>query len=366
MFLARCTLEIDLAKIKANYRILRSICINSLVGAVVKANSYGLGANDIVKALQEEDCRFFFVASSDEAIALRRALNDQSNILVLNGVFQNDALELIKYNLTPVLNSLWQIEIWNKLSNLRQKPLPCFLHVNTGINRLGLTHDEIEYIINNKDLLIGLDVQYIISHLASSEDIDDPYNLEQLIKLKNYLRYFPNVKASIANSSAIFLGENYHFDLVRPGAALYGLNPLSQDKVNPMLNPVTLKAPIINLQNLIPGSAIGYNRSFTTNRNSIIATLPLGYGDGYSRSYSNNGEVVIKGYKAPVVGRVSMDLISIDVTDLPPAEIFLGQEAEIIGDNCTPDKIAGIIGTIGREILASLGNRYKKTYKNDI
>ncbi|WP_341790111.1 alanine racemase [Rickettsia endosymbiont of Polydrusus tereticollis] len=365
MQLAQCTLEIDLAKIKANYRILRNICTNSAVGAAVKANSYGLGANEVSKALEEENCRFFFVASSIEGINLRKILSSHSNILVLNGVAQSDAAEFIEYNLIPVLNNLEQIKIWQQFAKTRNQLLPCFLHFNTGINRLGLTHAEIEHIINDRDLLEGLQLQYIISHLAASEEAENPYNLEQLTKFKSYLQHFPGVKTSLASSAAIFLGKNYHFDLVRPGMALYGLNPLGKGKPNPMQNPVTLTAPIIHLQKLTAGSSIGYNRSFTTERDSVIATLPLGYADGYSRNFSNCGEVFINGYVAPVIGRVSMDLVNIDVTDLPHSQIFLGQQVEIIGNYCTPDKIANIIGTIGYEILTSLGNRYKRVYKND-
>ncbi|AAY60930.1 alanine racemase [Rickettsia felis str. Pedreira] len=459
-----CTLEINLSAIKNNYLLLQDICKTSLVGAAVKANGYGLGAVQISKALIEENCRHFFVASSEEGVNLRKALaswhesvfrhceknytvirrsnpvknsvsqnffnyfsglqqcfaprNDGSsihattpkaldndvNILVLNGVFEHDALELIEYNLTPVLNNLKQIEIWQKFSNLKNRLLPCYLHFNTGINRLGLTHNEIEQLINNRDLLKGLDLQYIISHLAVSEEIDNPYNLEQLNRFKTYLQYFPNVKASLANSGGIFLGQDYHFDLARPGAALYGLNPVIDLSNNlsykeefegdterrtaayinvredsstgstyklpleggysrGLQNPVTLKAPIIHLQNLTLDSHIGYNMTFTTERDSVIATLPLGYADGFSRNFSNQGEVFINGRSVPIVGRISMDLINIDVTDLPPLDIFLGQEAEIIGNYCTPDKIASIIGTIGYEVLTSLGSRYKRIYK---
>ena len=397
-----CTLEINLSAIKNNYLLLQDICKTSLVGAAVKANGYGLGSVQIAQALIEENCRHFFVASSEEGVNLRKALGLDIDILVLNGVFEHDALELIEYNLTPVLNNLKQIEIWQKLSNLKNRLLPCYLHFNTGINRLGLSSDEIERLINDRDLLRGLDLQYIISHLAISEAIDNPYNLEQLNRFKAYLQYFPNIKASLANSGGIFLGQDYHFDLARPGAALYGLNSLIYLSRNPsykdefkgnaarrtvvyenvredassgfyklplegsyargLQNPVTLKAPIIHLQNLTLDSHIGYNMTFTTKRDSVIATLPLGYADGFSRNFSNQGKVFINGRSVPIVGQVSMDLINIDVTDLPPSEIFLGQEAEIIGDYCTPDKIASVIGAIGYEVLTSLGSRYKRKY----
>ncbi|HJD55663.1 MAG TPA: alanine racemase [Rickettsia endosymbiont of Pyrocoelia pectoralis] len=399
-----CTLEINLSTIKDNYRLLKDICktrplrkiayrdkfegdtslqtaaytnvredsstgstyklpleveflkrSTAMAGAAVKADGYGLGAIEVAKALIEEDCRYFFVASSDEGISLRNAIGSNIDILVLNGVFEHDALELMEYNLTPVLNNLKQIEIWQKFSGLEEKTLPCYLHFNTGINRLGLNHNEIEQLINNPDLLKGLNVEYIISHLSASEDAENSYNLEQLTKFKAYLNYFPKIKASLANSSGIFLGADYHFDLVRPGAALYGLNPLTQ-------NPITLTAPIIHIQNLTEDNHIGYNMTFKTKRDSVIATLPLGYADGFSRNFSNQGQVFINGRSVPIIGRVSMDLVNIDVTDLPSSDIFLGQKVEIIGNHCTPDKIAGIINTIGYEILTSLGKRYKRIY----
>ncbi len=364
MYTARCTLEIDLAKIRANYHIISKICKTSKIASVVKANSYGLGANVIVPTLQMENCQNFFVTSVDEGIVLRKVLGQKSNIFVFNGVFHNDVKEFKDSNLIPVLNSLEQVEIWREFAALKKEVFCCVIHVDTGMNRLGMIDTEIQRIIDKPNLLAGLKLQYIISHLSSPETINNSYNLQQLTKFKYYLKYFPKSKASLANSSSIFLGKEYHFDLVRPGAALYGINPLGNTFKNPMHNPIKLTAPIIQLQELPAESYIGYNMTFKTNSNRLIATLPLGYADGYSRAFSNCGIVVIDSYPVPVVGRVSMDTITIDVTELPPNIIFLGQQAEIIGNYCTLDKIANIINTIGHEILTLLGNRYKIVYKN--
>ncbi len=362
---AKCVLEIDLAKIRSNYRTLSDICNTAEVAAVVKANSYGLGADIIAPSLQNDGCKSFFVASMEEGIAMRKVLGNAANIFVLNGIFYNDTGEFLYYDLIPVLNNLKQVEIWQECALSNGKPLKCIIHIDTGMNRLGMSAKEVQSILDNPDLLLGLEVQYIASHLSASEIADSPYNHEQLKMFKNYLNAFPKAKASLANSSTIFLGPQYHFDLARPGAALYGINPLVGME-NPMQNPVRLIAPIIQLQELLPENYIGYNMTYKTERKSIIATLPLGYADGYPRALSNRGEVYIDKYKAPIVGRISMDLLTIDVTDLPPEKIFLGQEVEIIGNYCTPDKIANIIDTIGYEILTMLGNRYKKVYKNDI
>ncbi|WP_341764627.1 alanine racemase [Candidatus Tisiphia endosymbiont of Beris chalybata] len=368
---AHCTLEIDLAKIRANYRIMAKLCKSAEVAAVVKANSYGLGASVVAPALEQENCKSFFVANIEEAISLRQVLASGSSIYVLNGVFYEEVEWFKHYNLIPVLNNIKQLEIWQKFA-LRNKEicsssnaLSCTIHINTGMNRLGMTDKEIKDIVNNPRLLDGLALQYVISHLSASEVAGDPYNQQQLEKFKDYLSFFPKIKASLSNSSCAFLGEEYHFDLIRAGAALYGINPSGSLMNHSLHNPVRLTAPIIHLQELSAEDYIGYNMTFKTGRNSMIATLPLGYADGYSRAFSNYGEVFIDSYRAPVVGRISMDLITIDVTDLPPEKIFLGQQVEIIGNNCTPDKIANIINTIGYEILTMMGNRYKKVYKND-
>ncbi len=367
MNFSQCTLEIDLSKIRANYNILAKFCHNTScaeIGAVVKANSYGLGANKIAPFLFQEGCKNFFVFSIDEGIDLRKSLDLNANIFVLNGVFYNEIEEFDRYNLIPILNHLGQVKIWQEFAALRSRKIPGALHINTGINRLGMPAQEVEKLVNGYDLLQGIELQYIMSHLSSGEENDNPYNLEQLKKFKHYLQYFPEVKASLSNSSSMFLGTDYHFDLIRPGAALYGINP-TPTKSNPMHHPIRLVAPIIQIQEIPVNSSVGYNMTFLTDRDSIVATLPIGYADGYSRIYSNCGEVYIDGYKAPVIGRVSMDLITIDVTNLPPEKVFLGQEVEIIGDNCTTDKVASISGIFSYEILTMLGSsRYKRIYKN--
>lgn len=355
-----CTLEVDLSKIRNNYKILDEICKTATVSAVVKANSYGLGADKIAPALSLEGCKDFFVTTINEAISLREVVKD-GNIFVLNGLFDNDVEQFQEYNLIPVINHLEQLSILKQLALKSQKKQPCILHINTGMNRLAMPMREADHLIDNLSLLEGIDIKYVMSHLASSEEKENPYNKEQLDKFKGYLQYFPKTKASLANSSGVFLGNEYHFDLVRPGFALYGGNP-TPNKPNPMKNPVKLTAQIIQLQNLSHNNYIGYNSTFLSNRNSVIATLPFGYADGYSRNLSNKGEVFIDGHSAPVVGRVSMDLVTIDVTDIPANKIFLGAEVEIIGDNCTADKIASMSGTIGYEILTRLGNRYKRVY----
>lgn len=359
MHSARPTLEINLAKILANYRNLVKFCKPAIISAVVKANSYGLGAVRVSRVLNAHGCRDFFVAFLDEGIELRNALPD-SNIFVLNGVFHQDVEYLLHYNLIPVLNHLPQVKLWQEVALREGRKLPCILHIDTGMNRFGITDPELEKLLASPEILEALNLQYILSHISASDD--HPYNVEQLRVFREHLKFFPGVRASLANSSSIFLGKDYHFDLVRPGAALYGINPSVSKGITPIYNPVKLSAPIIQLKNLKAGSFIGYDMTHSVKRDSVIATLAVGYADGYFRHFSNNGEVFIDGHIAKVVGRVSMDLITVDVTDLPPEKIFLGQKVEIIGDNLEVDKLASIAGTIGYEVLTNLGNRYEKVY----
>ena len=374
----KCILTIDLSLIRANYRILSAIANQAILGAVVKANCYGLGAAKIATTLQQEGCRNFFVATIDEAIELQESLDNNitvisnklaskssgANIFVLSGVSNIDVKVFDQYKLVPVLNNLAQLQIWSQLASSKNTKLPAILHFNTGMHRLGIPHEEIEIIQQNPNLLNGLELLYIMSHLSASTDADHTYNRQQLEKFKNYIQYFPEVKASLANSGSIFLGPDYHYDLIRPGAALYGINPTPQQP-NPMRHVVSLTAPIIQLQSVLADSAISYDMTFITKRDTIIATLPIGYADGYPRALSNRGKVYIAGHSAPIVGIISMDLMVVDVTDIPSEQIFLGQQVEIIGDYYTIDQLAEDAGTIAYEILTRLGKRYHRIYKTD-
>ncbi|MGI4776059.1 MAG: alanine racemase, partial [Janthinobacterium lividum] len=251
---ANCTLEIDLSKIQQNYKILQSICLPAEIGAAIKANAYGLGAARVVPSLYEAGCRNFFVANIDEGFEARSKLapGKDINIYVLNGVFTDDLAMFESENLVPVLNHLEQVNIWQQFTQFKKKILPCVIHINTGINRLGMGDDEIRKLVCNSSLIDNLEIKYVMSHLSASEDYNNSYNEFQLNRFSNYLKYFPKAKASLSNSSGIFLGSKYHFDLVRPGLALYGGNP-TPGQQNPMQNVIKLSAPIIQVQKLKAG-----------------------------------------------------------------------------------------------------------------
>ncbi|MDG1436582.1 MAG: alanine racemase [Rickettsiaceae bacterium] len=354
---SRCTLYIDLKTIKDNYSTLRKLT-NSEVAACIKANAYGLGASQVAPVLEEAGCKNFFVSFCHEGVELRKTIGPKANIYSLHGVFSSELEEFREYKLTPVLNHLYQIEIWQNYALLLGKMLPCIIHVNTGMHRLGLPLNEIQSLNLDRDAS-RLNVLYVMSHLTSAESVDSPTNQEQLEKFKLYSIKFKGIKQTLANSGGIFLGKDYHFDLVRPGAALYGINPAPYLK-----NPIKLFAPIIQLHDLPSGSSLGYNNTYTNTRNKscLIATLPIGYADGISRALSNKGEVFIDGVSAPIIGRVSMDLITIDVSHVNPDKVFLGQEVEIIGDNCPPETLAQLLNTNSYEILTMLGDRYERRY----
>ena len=272
-------LEINLSAIKDNYNLLKTFAKEAEVSSIVKANAYGLGANIISPALESNGCRHFFVATIDEALVLKKCLKPKSNIYILNGVFVNETEELIANGLIPVLNNLSQIEVWQNLANNKQQKLPCILHVDTGMNRLAIAEDEFIKLCTKPEIMDMLNPLYIMSQLSSSEQKNNPTNKLQLKLFNEKIKNFPGkAKKSLANSGGIFLGKEYHFDLVRPGGALYGINPLIGNK-NPLKNALRITAPIIHIQRLAKGKSVGYNETYIAKKDSIIATLPIGYAD---------------------------------------------------------------------------------------
>ncbi|GAB4164391.1 MAG: alanine racemase [Rickettsiaceae bacterium] len=362
MSTSKCVLNINLDTIERNYNILRQICGNSEVGAAVKANCYGLGADKIAPMLQKAGCQHFFVANCDEGVTLRQTLGQIPYIYVLNGVFTGELSVFKEYNLVPVLNYLEQLITWQNFAQLLGKKLPCLIHVDTGMHRLGMSEREFDQVVSFN--IKELDILYVMSHLASAEEPENPYNENQLNKFTKIAGKVPKIKRSLANSSGIFLGKGYHFDLVRPGAALYGINPTPSRPEAVTENPVSLFAPIIQIHELGPNESAGYNSTYINNTNVScqIATIPIGYADGVDRHLSNKGVMYINGIKAPIIGRVSMDLTIIDLSLIPQKDIFLGQQVEVMGPNNKLDDIAKLADTNGYEILTKLGYRFEKIY----
>lgn len=348
---AASILEIDLGAIVDNWRLLAARVAPGLCAAVVKADAYGLGAAKVAPALAAAGCRTFFVAQLDEALAVRAVL-PQAEIAVLNGLLAGTSRVFLDARLTPVLNDLAQIERWRRKGQAR----PAILHVDTGMNRLGLPMADVARVGDP-----GFPVRAVMSHLACAEDAT-PMNEAQRQRFEAARALLPAASASFANSSGIFLGAPYHYELARPGVALYGVNP-TPGQPNPMRPTVRLLARVLQLREAAAGETVGYGATFGLERPTRIATIAAGYADGLLRSLSNRGRALAGGTTVPIVGRVSMDLITLDVTAADPAAVEPGSLVELIGSTHTVDDLAAEAGTIGYEILTSLGRRYHRVWR---
>jgi len=350
------TLAVDLAALRANYRLLKDRHTAHAAAAVVKANAYGLGIEEVARALWNEKCRTFFVATLAEGIALRKILPD-ARIGVFNGVMAKEEKNYIKQRLTPVLNDVGQIERWAKIAN---PSFPAILHVDTGMTRLGLTASDLTQATKRYPEFLKNGLAYVMSHLACANDKKHAKNAEQLKRFQSALKLLPGVKASLCNSSGLFLPKGFHFDLPRPGCALYGINPT--DGKNPMAPVATLSAPFLQVRTLDRNEAVGYGATFKANQNSRIAIVGFGYADGWFRSLSNKCHAYIAGVKVPVVGRISMDMMALDVSTIPEAKLKAGARAEFINTQQTVDDIAKAAGTIGYEVFTRIGRRVERRY----
>jgi alanine racemase len=358
-------LTVDLDAIVANWRKLEKTAVPAECAAVIKADAYGCGAEPVARALASAGCKIFFVATLDEARAVRAAV-PQAAIYVLNGFFQNCGEAYAKIDVRPVIGDLNELAEWDVFCRRSGWTGSAAIHIDTGMNRLGLTLTEAQGIvprINAGDHGITL----VMSHLACAETLNHPLNAKQLATFREIASLYSGVPASLANSSGIFLGAQFQFDLVRPGAALYGVNP-TPEADNPMQPVVDLKARIVQTRNVERGEGVGYGGTWTARRPTKLAIVSAGYADGYFRAASSNdgtrgAEVVVAGKRCPIAGRVSMDLIAIDVTELPNNAARRGHMVTLIGEGITVDELAHHFGTIGYEVLTSLSRRYARIYK---
>lgn len=358
---AGAILTIDLGAICDNWRTLATLTGEAECAAVVKANAYGLGALQVAPALYQAGCRHFFVAHLNEGISLRPALPEDATVYILHGLLPGSEPDCLRHRLVPVLNSLPQLHAWRALGRARGRRLPAVLQVDTGMARLGLSEAELREAADVPGALDGIDLRYIMSHLVSAEDRSQTINDQQLTRFRAALSRLPSARASLANSSGIFLGPRFHFDLARPGAALYGVAPVAGQK-NPLRPVIQLHGKVIQTRTIEAGATVGYGQNWTARRRSRIATVAVGYADGYLRSLGNRGCLSFAGEQVPLVGNVSMDTITVDVTDLPEDAIHEGTLLELANPVHGVDAIAERAGTIGYEILTSLGERYARRY----
>jgi len=350
-------LDIDLAAIAANWRTLRDLHRGD-VGGVVKANAYGLGAAEIVPVLADAGCRHFFVAHLAEALDIRDIV-PEADIAVFNGLHGGDIELYVEHRIIPVLNTLGEVAAWSAAARWAGRRLPALLHVDTGMSRLGLDRRELAVLAADHSRLDGIELRYVMTHLVAAEAADHAGNRRQAALLAQARAVLPPAPHSLANSSGIFLGDDFASDLARPGAALYGVNP-TPGRDNPMRDVVSLRGRVLQVRDIGAGETVGYNATWRAERPSRIATVGVGYADGWHRAHSNRGSAFFDASPAPLVGRVSMDLTTYDVTD--HAAIEIGAWLELIGPNATLESAAAAAGTNGYEILASLGARFRRQY----
>ncbi len=360
MRLSRPLLQVDLGAIAANWRALARLARPAECAAVVKADAYGLGADEVAPRLAAAGARTFFVATPEEGRRLRRRLGPGPSVFAMNGAGESEFAELEAREVRPVLSSPGQIREAARFAASRGRRLSCGIQLESGMNRLGVAESDEACVTAAAG---DLDVALLMSHLGSADEPEHPINERQREAFDAALgrlgERFPDARRSLAATAGILLGERYRYDLVRPGIGLYGGLPFRE-----ALPVVTLEVPVLRVQEVRSGETVGYNRTWRASRNSRIATLPIGYADGVLRSLGRDGgmgEVRIGGRTAPFAGRVSMDLVTADVTDLP--EVREGDAAELIGRHRGIDEAAEAAGTIGHEILTSLrGRRLDRRY----
>jgi len=372
--------EVSLAALRKNFRTLQQH-VGPEVGicAVVKAHAYGHGAIECARTLEQEGARWFGVATAEEGVWLRDS-GVRGRILVMTGIWRDEAREIVRHKLTPAVCELSQVEALEKAAALKETSLPVHLKIDTGMSRLGVLPSELPELVKRLAGASHLQVEGIFTHLASSEEVGAAQNEDQLQKFRQAIAELRNsgIKGCyghLANTAAIFAYpkwlncSGFEKMLVRPGLALYGYClpfPASQNSpVVPALEPVlSWKSRIIALRNLEPGERVGYGGTWTTPRRSRIATIPVGYADGLSRQLSSRGQVIVRGSYAPMVGRISMDLTSIDVTDIEG--VMIGDEVVIIGSQGNlrigADTMAAIAGTVPYEVLCNIGKRVPRKY----
>ena len=327
---------------------------------MVKANAYGLGAAEVSRALLDAGCRHFFVAHLCEATALRPHLPTDATLYVLNGVQPGVEAACAAIGALPVLNSLEQIDGWAATARALNRMLPAVIQVDSGMSRLGLAPTELTTLRHQPDLLAGIDVRLVMTHLACADHPDDSFNPHQRATFDAIARQFPGVPRSIDNSGGAMTSDVTHGDIVRAGIALYGGAPHGQP--NPMHAVVALDAYIVQLRTVEAGAGVGYGLTHCCDRTARIATVSVGYADGWPRHLSNRGFAYIGGVRAPIVGRVSMDSLALDVTDVPDHLLYSAAPVELIGPHQSLDDVAAQPDTISSEILTRLGPRYAPTY----
>ncbi|MBX9861345.1 MAG: alanine racemase [Hyphomicrobium sp.] len=359
-------ITVDLDALCANWRALAQLVAPAECGAVVKADAYGLGAAEVIPALARAGCRTFFIATPEEASAARR-LVPSARLFALDGLVPGSAQNFIAADVAPVLSGLDEIADWSAHARQAGRRLPAALHVDSGLNRLGLSADDVSILASERERLEHLDVRLVMSHLACADDPDHPHNARQraAFEQRRATLALPSASASLAASDGLMLGAPFHYDLVRPGYALYG-GQAFQGGATPVNPVVTVAAGILQVRTVDAGESVGYSASWVAPRQTRVAIVAAGYADGLGRGLSassneTGGIVMVHGQSAPIVGRVSMDLITVDVTDVV-GRVQRGDLVTLIGPGLTIEAMGRAAGTIGYEVLTRLGTRFARRY----
>lgn len=347
-------LVISLDAIAANYHHLAALASPAKIGAVVKADAYGVGITPVAKRLAQEGCSIFFVAHLSEGVTLRAILPD-ARIYVLHPLTIETAGQYIVNRLRPVLNSAQELQAWRTISGPRDGAI---LNVDTGMSRLGMPIADLQHLTDRPRLP---EIDYVMSHLACADEPHHQLNQRQLTAFHKVRALLPGIPASLANTAGILLGTDYHFDLVRPGIGLYGGSPAGPG-ANPFQTAVALYARILQLRDVDSADYVGYGATYRPDGPARIAVAGIGYADGYMRALGNTGFGAIAGHSVPLVGRISMDLCAYDVTQVPVEACLPGKEIELIGPNVPLELTAAHAGTLNYEILTRLGSRFTRRY----
>jgi alanine racemase len=355
-------LTVRLGAIVANYRLCQRLIGPAAVAGVVKADGYGCGAAPVARALAAAGCDTYFVARLEEGIALRPIV-PRARIFVLDGGAPDTIPALLSHRLTPVLNSLAEIAGWSAAARETRQELEAAIHIDTGMSRLGLPGEELSVLAREwKKRLEGIRVVLWMSHLACADDPASKMNAMQLDRFRTALAMLPPAPASFSSSGGVLIGKDYAFDLVRPGIGLYGGNVQNAPK-NPFQTVAVLTGRVLQLRRIDRGESVGYGATFRAKRPTVIATVALGYADGLMRAIGNRGTAAIAGKRAPIVGRISMDLTTLDVTEIAPAILSTDVMAEFFGDTIGLDEAAKAADTVPYEILTALTPRVPRVYE---
>jgi alanine racemase len=358
---AGAILTVDLDAIAANYRLLAGRAAGAVAAGVMKADAYGLGMAQVAPALVRAGCRVFFTAHLEEGMRLRGIVPADSIIYVLHGPPPGTAADFSAHRLVPVLNDPGQVREWSAACARAGRRLAAAVQVDSGMSRMGLSPADLAALGDPRDWLAAFDPVLLMSHLACADVPDHPMNARQRQRFDAIRAAFPALPASLANSSAVFLGPDFRYDLVRPGAALYGINP-QPGHANPLRQAVSLDARIVQVRTIAAGDAVGYGARYVADGTRRIATIAVGYADGWLRALSGRGSAFIDGVRVPIAGTVSMDSITLDVTGIPDARLQPGMTVELLGPYQHVDAVAAEAGTIGYEVLTRLGARFERRY----